>query len=100
MKPVTETSDQASTPCQNQIGGTVARSYRTFDGCRQSGISPVAGEKQIFERCYRSRAQCVLLRGGLECRAAFAHDLPGRQFRVALQAGGLADIPPDRQREL
>src|SRR4029450_7499578 len=99
VKPVTQQILQASRPRQDQIGGAVARPYRSLDGCRQSGISPVAGEKQVFERCPPPRAQRVLLRRGLERRSALAHDLPGRQRQIALQAGGLADVPPDRQRE-
>ncbi len=34
---------------KDEIGGAVTRPHRSFDGCRQPRISPVAGEKQIFE---------------------------------------------------
>ena len=33
---------------QNQVGGAVSGTDRTLDRCRQPGISPVAGEKQVF----------------------------------------------------
>src|ERR1035437_2735128 len=33
---------------EDKIGGAVSRPHRSFDGCRQPRISPVAGEKQIF----------------------------------------------------
>src|SRR4026209_2048468 len=49
-------------PRQDQIGGTVARPYRSLDGCRQPRISPVAGEKQVFARCHRAGPQRILLR--------------------------------------
>src|SRR5215211_2153152 len=65
VKPVTQQILQALRPRQDQIGGAVTRPHRSFDGCRQSRISPVAGEKQISERCHRPRAQRVLLRRGL-----------------------------------
>ena len=82
---------------EDEIGSPVARPDRSLDGCRQPRISPVAGEKQVFPRRHRARPQRVLLRRGLECGAALAHDLPGRQ--LALDARGLADVPPDRPRQ-
>src|ERR1700688_3946783 len=74
---------------EDEVGGAVARPYRSLNGGRQPRISPVAGEKQVFPVGHRPRPQRVLLRRRLECRAAFAHDLPGRQ--LALHATGLAD---------
>ena len=35
---------------QNQIGGAVTGPDRSLDRCRQSRISPVAGEEQVFQR--------------------------------------------------
>src|ERR1019366_10702589 len=80
---------------EDEIGGAVSRPHRSFDGCRQPRISPVAGEKQIFPARDSARPQGVLFRRGLECGTALAHDLPGRQF--ALYPSGFADIPPDRR---
>src|SRR5260370_21159550 len=82
---------------KDKVGGTVPRPHRSLDSCRQPRISPVAREKQISKGGRCARAQGILLRRGLECGAALAHDLPGRQ--VAPHPGGLADIPPDRLRE-
>src|ERR1700733_2799832 len=79
---------------QDEIGGAVPGPYRPFDGCRQPRISPVAGEKQVFLGRRGPRPQSVLLRRGLKCGTAFAHDLPGRQ--LARYVSSFADIPPDR----
>src|SRR5580700_10608813 len=77
---------------EDEIGGAVSRPYRTFDGCRQPRISPVAGKKQVFEGRRGARPQRVLFRCSRKSGAALAHNLPGRHFGG--NAGRLADIPP------
>src|SRR5581483_744162 len=83
---------------EGEIGGAVARPDRTFDGRRQPRISPVAGKKQVFKGRLGTRTQGVLFRGCLKCGTALAHNLPGRHF--GCDPRGLADIPPNRLRQL
>src|ERR1700759_5159437 len=69
----------ASTRREDQIGGAVAGPHRSFDRRRQSRVGPVAGKEQILKGSYGAGPQCVLLGRRLECGAALAYDLPGRQ---------------------
>ena len=81
----------------DELGGAIAGTHGSLDGCRQPRISPVSGKKQVFVRSNGARAQCILFRRRLERGAALADDLPWRQ--LAFNPRGLPDVGPDRMGE-
>ena len=84
---------------EDQIGGAVARPHRSLDGCRQPRISPVAGKKQVFPAASTAPGRSAFCSGVASNVARRSRTIcQGRQF--AANAAGLADVPPDRLREL
>jgi len=83
--------DHARRIASTRSAAPVSRPHRSFDwlpATRYQSSSPA--RNRFFQPVIAPGRQRVLLRRGLECGAALAHDLPGRQF--ALPAPGFADI--------
>ena len=78
---------------ERQIGCPVAGPNGTFDGRGQARVGPISRKVKIAEFRRRSGPFCVFLRRRREGRAAFAHDLPGRQF--GRQTGHRRHLAPD-----
>src|SRR3569623_2919188 len=83
---------------QDQVGGMLARTDRAFARRGQTGVGPVAGQKQVLEVRRRTGAQRILLGRRLKGRPPLAYDLPRRQrtlSNIGAETRHLADIPPD-----
>src|SRR5215475_3623190 len=82
---------------RDDLGGAVAGPNGTFDRCRQAGICPIAGQREIAVTRARAGPAGILLGRGSKGCAPLPHDLPA--WQIGRQPRNVCDLAPDGLRE-